>query len=114
MAKTDDSADKPTINVFVAFRKSCGPVGGSQLRVLSVSTMLSIAYVGIGIAVYHSVETKGCDDAVATCRWSVIDAIYFCTVTMSTVGYGDLSPSTPETKVVCAHAHVHRWARRVA
>jgi len=27
--------------------------------------------------------------------WSGVDAVYFCFVTMSTVGYGDFSPSTP-------------------
>jgi len=101
MSQTDGSADRPTINVFVAFRNGFG-FRGNQLRALSISTMLSVAYVGIGTAVYHFVETKDCEDAVGnvvTCRWSVVDAIYFCTVTMSTVGYGDFSPSTPGTKV---------------
>ena len=30
--------------------------------------------------------------------WSTVDAVYFSCVTMSTVGYGDLSPTSPTTK----------------
>lgn len=31
--------------------------------------------------------------------WSFLDAIYFCIVTMSTVGYGDFSPETALGKI---------------
>ena len=31
--------------------------------------------------------------------WGVIDALYFCVASMSTVGYGDLTPRTYEGKV---------------
>jgi len=30
--------------------------------------------------------------------WSIVDAIYFSVMTMSTVGYGDFAPSTPYTR----------------
>ena len=41
-----------------------------------------------------------CDDLSGTdCKWTFTDSVYFCTVTMSTVGYGDLSPTMPGTKV---------------
>jgi hypothetical protein len=28
-------------------------------------------------------------------QWDWLDAVYFCVVTLATVGYGDLSPTTP-------------------
>jgi voltage-gated potassium channel Kch len=31
--------------------------------------------------------------------WSWLDALYFSVITLSTVGYGDLDPSTPLSKV---------------
>ena len=31
--------------------------------------------------------------------WSVIDALYFSVMTLATVGYGDLSPSTDLSKI---------------
>ena len=31
--------------------------------------------------------------------WSIIDALYFCVMTMSTVGYGDLVPSNDTSKI---------------
>lgn len=31
--------------------------------------------------------------------WSVVDALYFCFMTMSTIGYGDLVPTTPFSKI---------------
>ncbi len=32
-------------------------------------------------------------------HWSIIDALYFSVMTMSTVGYGDLFPTTDASKV---------------
>jgi voltage-gated potassium channel len=31
--------------------------------------------------------------------WTIIEALYFCVVTLTTVGYGDLSPTTPGTQI---------------
>lgn len=31
--------------------------------------------------------------------WSLLDAFYFSVITLTTVGYGDLSPTTPISKI---------------
>jgi voltage-gated potassium channel Kch len=42
----------------------------------------------IGVLFYH--HTEG---------WSWIDSLYFTVITLATVGYGDLSPTTSESKL---------------
>ena len=42
----------------------------------------------IGTVVYHSAED-----------WSWVDSFYFCTVALTTVGFGDLHPTTDPSKV---------------
>ena len=32
-------------------------------------------------------------------NWRIVDALYFCVMTMSTVGYGDLSPTSDLSKI---------------
>jgi voltage-gated potassium channel len=38
----------------------------------------------VGVLVYHFLE-----------GWSYLDALYFCVVSLATVGYGDFTPTTP-------------------
>uniref|UniRef100_A0A7S4T1P3 EF-hand domain-containing protein n=1 Tax=Alexandrium monilatum TaxID=311494 RepID=A0A7S4T1P3_9DINO len=80
------------VNVFTAFRRGCASHTHRWLYTIG----LVIMYVTIGTLFYSSVEETSC--TTGTCKWSIVDSIYFCTVTMSTVGYGDFIPSMPGTR----------------
>lgn len=91
-----------------------GPVAArvSKSPIAKLWKALIIAiYLSVGILFYHvgatvqkpcdlQTVTERCPDADLECilgcfeRWTVIDSLYFSMVTMSTVGYGDLSPGT--------------------
>ena len=45
--------------------------------------------ITIGAALYHWLE-----------GWSWIDSFYFVVITLTTIGYGDFSPTTPATKLI--------------
>jgi len=59
--------------------------GDAQVRLL---TALTSTVIFGAAAVYRALE-----------GWGWIDAIYFATVTMATVGYGDLAPATDGGKL---------------
>ena len=56
-----------------------------ETRALLVSASLILV---IGVLFYTRVE-----------NWSVLDALYFCVVTLGTVGYGDITPTTDLGKI---------------
>lgn len=52
---------------------------------------LALAAIVVGAVFYHYVENL-----------SWIDSIYFCVVTLATVGYGDITPTTDIGKIFTA------------
>ena len=51
-------------------------------------TLTALTVLGIGTVFYHFVE-----------KWSWLNSLYFCVVTLATVGYGDYAPTTDLSKV---------------
>ena len=49
---------------------------------------LALVLLAVGTAVYRIVE-----------GWEWIDSLYFCTVALTTVGFGDLTPTTSGSKL---------------
>ena len=50
--------------------------------------VMALVVILIGVVFYVNVE-----------HWSVVDAIYFSVVTLGTVGYGDITPTTDVGKI---------------
>ena len=78
---------------------SCIPNLGICASLSLVFVFMGITYGVYGHALDEHVSVDGggsmeVEDGVASRRWTVVDAIYFTITTVTTVGYGDLSPKT--------------------
>jgi voltage-gated potassium channel Kch len=56
-----------------------------EFRALAVITIILLLS---GTLFYSSIE-----------NWSLLDSLYFCVMTMTTIGYGDLTPTTDISKI---------------
>ncbi|KAL6546421.1 cAMP-dependent protein kinase catalytic subunit tpk3 [Orobanche minor] len=62
---------------------------------VSQGVVLLIVYLSLGVVIYSLNK----DNFRASQTHPVVDALYFCIVTMCTIGYGDITPDSTATKL---------------
>ena len=62
--------------------------------------ILILMFVGIGILIFSALTYMSERDQATTSFTSVIDAFWWAAITMTTVGYGDVTPKTVVGRVV--------------
>ncbi|XP_058095201.1 two-pore potassium channel 3-like [Magnolia sinica] len=67
----------------------------ASTSIVCYATVLLTIYLSLGVLIF----SLNRDDFSASETHPVVDALYFCIVTMCTIGYGDITPSTPTTKI---------------
>ncbi|KAJ7968873.1 Two-pore potassium channel like [Quillaja saponaria] len=70
------------------------PQFGSQ-SIVRQAVILLIVYLSLGVIIYWFNR----DNFSASETHPVVDALYFCIVTMCTIGYGDITPTSTVTKL---------------
>jgi FtsH-binding integral membrane protein len=60
----------------------------SLQRQTGTMALIALAVLIVGAVFFHHAE-----------HWKWLDAFYFCTITLTTVGYGDLVPTTDAAKL---------------
>ena len=61
---------------------------------------LILMFVGIGILIFSALTYMSEKEEASTSFTSVIDSFWWAAITMTTVGYGDVSPKTVMGRVV--------------
>ena len=81
-------------------RQDCGGEGlQGVLKELEENEGVSNRYIMLGLFAIFNHFAGGVISMMVLEGWNVYDATYFCVVTLTTVGYGDLSPSTRMSKM---------------
>ncbi|XP_046674308.1 potassium channel subfamily K member 6 [Homalodisca vitripennis] len=62
-----------------------------SLTTAAIATSILLIYIAVGSFLFISWEED----------WSFFEGFYFCFVTMTTIGFGDLVPSTPQYMLLC-------------
>lgn len=70
------------------------PQLGSQ-SIVRQAVILLVAYLALGVTIYWFNR----DHFASSETHPVVDALYFCIVTMCTIGYGDITPTSTATKL---------------
>jgi len=70
------------------------PQFGSQ-SIVHQAVILLVLYLALGVVIYWFNR----HDFTATETHPIVDALYFCIVTMCTIGYGDITPNSTATKI---------------
>eukprot|EP00250_Pteridium_aquilinum_P009091 c18436_g2_i1 orf=170-1777(+) len=71
------------------------PSSAVSISVVAQACIGLLLYLAVGVAIY----TWKDEDFSGTVTHDFVDAIYFCIVTMCTIGYGDITPTTPFAKL---------------
>ncbi|XP_062012811.1 two-pore potassium channel 3-like [Rosa rugosa] len=90
------SKTAPAMAVLNEVHRRSGPKPQvSSQSIVRQAVILLIAYLTLGVIIYWFNR----DHFAASETHPVVDALYFCIVTMCTIGYGDITPKTTATKL---------------
>lgn len=73
------------VTIVKLFESICRATSDDEFRAMAVMTIVLLL---IGTVFYSHAE-----------EWNLLDSFYFCVMTMTTIGYGDLAPTTPLSKI---------------
>ncbi|XP_050368655.1 two-pore potassium channel 3-like [Argentina anserina] len=90
------SKTAPAMAVLNEVNRRSGPKPQlSSQSIVRQAVILLMAYLALGVTIYWFNR----DHFDANETHPVVDALYFCIVTMCTIGYGDITPKTTATKL---------------
>jgi len=59
-----------------------------QVKNIQITFLLVVVTLLLGTIVFHNIE-----------NWTFLDSLYFSVITLTTIGFGDISPVTPLGKL---------------